>query len=174
MQHLIIRQEKGTDFAAVRKVLTTAFEQEDEAGLVELLRMDQAFISELSLVAELDGKVIGYILFTKISIVAEDGITNESLALAPMAVLPAYQNKGVGVELVKAGLDAARKSGYTSVIVLGHHTYYPRFAFRPAAEWYINAPFNVPSDAFMALELVPGSLKEVRGTVVYAKPFNQV
>lgn len=60
------------------------------------------------------------------------------------------------------------------MIVLGHETYYPRFGFRPAIQWQIKAPFEVPEDNFMALELRPGALQTVSGTVQYPDAFNQV
>lgn len=170
----MIRQEKETDFAAVKQLLQNAFEGSEEADLVEQLRADQAFVPELSLVAEINGKITGYILFTRIKIKAENGVTHESLALAPMAVLPELQNSGIGSKLVEAGLQKAKNMGYTSVIVLGHPEYYPRFGFKQAANWGIRAPFEVPSEVFMALELEPGALQKVNGVVTYAAPFSQV
>ena len=170
----MIRQEKETDFVAVKQLLQEAFEGIEEAELVEQLRADQAFVPELSLVAELNGKIAGYILFTRIKIVAENGVVHESLALAPMAVLPDFQNSGIGSKLVEAGLQKVKKMGYTSVVVLGHPEYYPRFGFKQAANWGIRSPFQVPSEVFMALELEPGALQKVNGVVTYAAPFSQV
>ena len=94
-----------------------------------------------------------------------------SLALAPMAVLPEYQNKGVGSQLVRTGLMQAGSMDHKSVIVLGHPEYYPRFGFAPASRWQIKPPFDVPDEAFMALELKEGALKDVCGVVEYPKAF---
>jgi predicted N-acetyltransferase YhbS len=91
-----------------------------------------------------------------------------------MAVLPEYQKKGIGLQLVEEGLKRARKLGFKSVIVLGHAAYYPRFGFEPAGKWGIRPPFEVPDDAFMALELVRDGLKDIQGTVEYPPEFNDV
>lgn len=90
---------------------------------------------------------------------------------APVAVLPAYQKQGIGSQLILHGLNKSKEMGFKSVIVLGHETYYPRFGFRPADKWGIKAPFEVPDEAFMALELEAGSLNGIAGTVVYGREF---
>lgn len=165
----IIRQEDKEDFPAVFEVNRLAFGQDSEARLVEQLRHSEAFVPELSLVAVGDNSVIGHILFTRIKIV-DQGET-ESLALAPMAVLPAFQKQGIGSLLIKHGLDKARELHYRSVIVLGHEHYYPKFGFEPAGKWGIRSPYDVPKNVFMALELVTGGLAGVSGTVRYPKEF---
>jgi predicted N-acetyltransferase YhbS len=169
---LEIRQETAADFAAVYKLNKAAFEQDLEAKLVEDLRTGEAFIPELSLVAAIDGKIVGHILFTKITIRDETGHQADSLALAPMAVMPGFQNKGIGGQLINKGLQKARELGHKSVIVVGHENYYPKFGFVPAQTWNIKAPFEVPAHAFMGIELVAGGLKNVEGTVVYPKEFD--
>ncbi|MFA0962800.1 GNAT family N-acetyltransferase [Roseivirga sp. BDSF3-8] len=165
-----IRQEKAEDQSFVYEVNEEAFGRKDEAGLVNALRKDQAFIPELSLVAENDGQLVGHILFTRLEIIQE-GHTYPSLALAPMAVLSACQHSGIGSKLIKEGLKRARQAGYRSVIVLGHESYYPRFGFEPASRWGIKAPFEVPDAAFMALPLAEDGLEGVSGTVRYAASF---
>ena len=169
--NLRIRQEEERDHDAVYQVVKTAFEtmgkaNGDEQDLVNRLRKSGAFIQELSLVAEQDGKIIGHILYTRMKI-GEHG----SLALAPVAVLPEYQNQGVGAQLIREGHRMARELGHRSVILVGHPGYYPRFGYRPASQWKITAPFDVPDEAFMALELVEGGLKGVSGEIEYAKEF---
>lgn len=150
-----------------------AFEQTNEGVLVEKLRLNPSFIKELSLVAELEGKVIGHILFFTIWIY-NGNTKNQSLSLAPMSVLPEFQNQGVGGKLVSAGLKTAKKLGFKSVIVLGHPAYYPRFGFSLASKWDIKAPFDVPDEAFMAIELVEGKLDGISGIVEYPKEFEEV
>ena len=98
----------------------------------------------------------------------------ESLALAPIAVRPEFQQKGIGGQLIKSGLNKARELKYKSVIVLGHKHYYPKFGFEPVDKWNIKAPFDVPADFFMGLELVKDGLKGVSGTVRYPKEFDTV
>lgn len=169
-----IRQENKDDVKDIYKINTLAFGQENEAKLVDLLRNNKIFVPELSLVATIDNKLVGHILFTKIKIV--DNIQNEfeSLALAPMAVLPDIQKKGVGAQLIKAGLYKAKELNFKSVIVLGHKHYYPKFGFEPTEKWEIKAPFPVKANTFMGLELKTGGLKNVRGTVKYPQEFDTI
>ena len=154
MMQLAIRPETEADFSEVYKVIKAAFEQDIEAKLVELLRSCHAFIPSLSLVATVEEKVVGHILFTKIKIKDENGNEHDSLALAPLAVEPTLQRRGIGGQLIQYGLATARDLGHQSVIVLGHEHYYPRFGFLPAEKWNIKAPFDVPANVFMAVELV--------------------
>ncbi len=91
-----------------------------------------------------------------------------------MAVLPAMQKQGIGVQLVLAGLDVCRQSGYQACIVLGHPSYYPRFGFAPASRFDLKCAYDVPNDAFMALELVPGSLQNISGVLHYQPEFDGV
>lgn len=170
-----IRTETTADHPAIFHVNHLAFGRADEARLVDALRTDRdAFIPALSLVGEEDGAIVGHILFTRIHITKDGGRAVESLALAPMAVLPQAQRKGIGGALVRAGLEAARSMGHGAVIVLGHVEYYPAFGFVPASRWGIRAPFEVPDAAFMALELRPGALADAAGVVVYPPAFATV
>lgn len=146
---------------------------QNEYVLVGRLRVSDAYIPELSIVAEdVTGQIIGHILLTRISIV--DGANAEdSLAMAPVSVLPTNQKQGIGSRLIRTALAKAKELGYGSVIVLGHPDFYPRFGFRKASEWGIRPPFDVPDNAFMALELQKGSLRNVGGVVRYPEPFNE-
>jgi predicted N-acetyltransferase YhbS len=169
--NIFFRQEQEKDIDAVYQVVKTAFEtmelaDGDEQDLVNRLRKSEAFIPELSLVAEMDGRIIGHILFTRMKIGE-----HASLALAPVAVLPDFQGRGVGAQLIREGHRIAREVGYRSVIVVGHPDYYPRFGYLPASRWKITAPFEVPDEAFMVLELVEGGLDGVSGEIEYAKEF---
>jgi predicted N-acetyltransferase YhbS len=171
---LKIRQENNPEYNEVYKINKLAFGEEGEAKLVELLRNSKAFVPELSLVAMIGNKIVGHILFTKIKIINNNQNEFESLALAPMAVKPEFQKKGIGGELIKVGLDKAREMNFKSVIVLGHENYYPRFGFEPTKKWGITAPYDVPINAFMGLELVADGLKGVKGIVQYPKEFDKV
>ncbi|AKB86000.1 Acetyltransferase [Methanococcoides methylutens MM1] len=171
---MLVRKEEDNDYLAITEVNDHAFGQENEGRLVVNLRMHADFVSELSLVAEVDGRIVGHILFFPVKIV-DDGKEFDTLSLAPMAVLPDFQRQGIGSALIKEGLTVAENLGYRSVVVLGHAEYYPRFGFRPASNWDIRSPFeDVPDDAFMAMELVDGSLDDVRGVVEYPEEFHEV
>lgn len=170
---ITLRCEQPIDFSAVFEVHRQAFGRDGEAHLVDALRHNEAaFVPELSIVAAIGGRVVGHILFTRIRIEGSWGRFGESLALAPLAVFPTFQRQGIGGQLIREGLDAARQSGFASVIVWGHAEYYPKFGFVPAEKWGIRAPFEVPANVFMALELVPGALADASGVAVYPKEFS--
>lgn len=163
-----IRPERPDNIAAIREVNRHAFGQPDEAALVDALRNGGHVIA--SLVADDDGQIVGHILFSRLAIEARDH-TVEAAALAPMAVLPWRQREGIGSSLVRAGLDACRQAGIAAVVVLGHPAYYPRFGFSAAAARGLTCSFSGAGDAFMALELTPGSLEVRDAAVRYAPPF---
>ena len=170
-----IRQETEVDYKISENIVEEAFKDAEysdhkEHLLIDKLRKSEAFIPELSLVAELDGKIVGHIMLTKILIKNND-TEHKSLALAPVSVLPQYQNKGIGNALIIGSIKVAKELGYMSVIVLGHDKYYPKSGFKPASTWNIRAPFDVSNESFMALELKAGSLNEVEGIVIYPKEF---
>lgn len=130
-----------------------------------MLRNSKNFIPELSLVAIEDNKIVGYILFTKVKIG-----DYEEIALAPLAVLPEFQKKGIGGSLIKKGHEIAKKLGYHYSIVLGSEKYYPKFGYVPAIKYGIKAPFQVDNENFMAVKL-NNSIMEIKDIVEYAKEF---
>jgi putative acetyltransferase len=170
---LEIRPETPEDFPAVLAVHRRAFGQDDEAHLVATLRGSAAHIPELSLVAVEAGQFVGHILFSPIVIRTLTG-NQAALALAPLAVAPEAQGRGIGSALVRAGLEVCIQLAHPRVIVLGHAAYYPRFGFKPASAWGIRPPFAVPEDAFMACELSPGALAGCAGVVEYPPAFGAV
>ena len=115
--NIIIRPERLEDYNKIHEVISSAFNRDEEANMVNLLRKDKAFIPDLALVAELNDEIVGYILFSKIR-VSNSRDFFHSLALAPVAVKPDYQNKHIGAKLILSGLDKAKYIGYQSVIVL--------------------------------------------------------
>ncbi|MBC7884482.1 MAG: N-acetyltransferase [Saprospiraceae bacterium] len=171
---LKIRQENRDDINEIYKIHTLAFGQENEGKLVDLLRDSDTFVPELSLVATIDNKIVGHILFTKIKIADDNQNEFDSLALAPIAIKPDIQKKGIGGQLIRAGLNKARELNFESVIVLGHEHYYPKFGFVPTTKWNIKSPFDVATNLFMGLELMEGGLKNVSGIVKYPKEFDSV
>lgn len=167
---LTIRQENKNDYEEVYNVIKTAFEiaehsDGNEQDLVVALRKSDNFIPELSLVAVMDNKIVGYILFTKIKIGKQ-----EELALAPLGVLPEYQKQGIGRTLIQEGNKKAKELGYHYSVVLGSDKYYPKFGYVSAKEYGIVAPFDVPDENFMAIKLNDTDI-EIKGIVQYAKEF---
>ncbi len=172
----IIRQEKTSDYKTVFDIIEEAFKNEPysdhkEQYLVEKLRKSNAFIPELSLVAELDGQVVGHILLTKIKINNKNEST-DSLALAPISVKPAFQKKGIGGKLIIESHRIAKAMGYQSIVLLGHEKYYPKFGYELASKYGVKIPFNAPDENCMVIELVKNGLQDVGGTVQYSRPFN--
>ncbi len=170
-----IRQETVADYPIVFNLLEKAFRKEilsnkKEHLLVERLRKSNGFIPELSLVAEVNHKVVGYILLSKISI-KTDVENIISLALAPVAVLPDFQKKGIGAQLIEEAHHIAKELGYQSVILLGHEKYYPKFGYLPLHYFNISLPFEAPKENCMAIELVPDALSNKIGSVIYSKEF---
>jgi len=167
---MMIRRETPADHEPVRHINRLAFGQQAEGRLVDELR--EGGYAPLSLVAEVNGQIVGHILFSDLAIHTSDGIVN-SLALAPMAVAPGLQRQGIGSALVREGLRLCREQGHRIVVVVGHGEYYPRFGFSPKlAEPLVCSFYSGP--ALMALELVPGALKGVSGELKYAPPFQNV
>ena len=156
---LIIRQERPTVYHVVKEAFENAeYTDGNEQNLVAALRKSKSFIPELSLVAVEDEKIVGHILFTKAVV---QGV--EVLALAPLSVLPDYQNRGIGLSLMKEGHSIAHKLGYEYSVVLGHSKYYPKAGYIPASECGND-------ESFMALNL-NGSQNKLNGVIEYDKAF---
>jgi putative acetyltransferase len=163
---VIVRDENSEDRAQVRLVNEAAFGRPDEADLVDALRNEGAVLA--SLVAEIDGRAVGHILFSRMWIETA-GERVPAVALAPVAVLPEHQRLGIGRKLIERGLDFLRTQAERIVIVLGEPEYYSRFGFSTEKARLLASPF--PPEAYMALELRAGALDGVRGKVSYAAAF---
>ena len=161
-----VRGEAATDRAAVRRINELAFEGAAEADLVEALHRDGLVLA--SLVADVDGDTVGHILFSRMWVETPNGPV-DAVCLAPVAVLPSHQRTGIGSALIVRGLDEMRVLGERAVIVVGHPAYYPRFGFEPAGPHGLTSPF--PAEAFMAMELYPGALRDVSGPARYPAAF---
>lgn len=168
---LTIRPEAREDGPAVREVNERAFQRAAEADLTDALR--RTVRPHLSLVAEEGGRIVGHIFFSPVEI-DPGGDAVAVMALAPMAVIPERQRQGIGSALVRKGLEACRQMGSRAVVVLGHPEYYPRFGFQPAEAFGLQSTYDVPAEAFMAIELLPGALDKVHGAVRYPEPFKAV
>ena len=170
---IIIEAETESDYEQITRLHIEAFNGDSEARLVEKLRKTPEYVSNLSLVAKYNNEIIGHILFYPLKINTGKKRCN-SLALAPISVLPNFQHKGVGGRLINEGLEKAQKFGFKSVIVVGHSEYYPRFGFKNASSYGISAPFEIPDNSFFAFELEKNGLKNCSGTIEYPNEFAEV
>lgn len=152
--------------ASIRALNQAAFAGSEEADLVE--KLVEEGHSLLSLVAILNGQVVGHALFSRMWIRGRASM-NSAVALAPIAVLPSHQRQGLGAKLITVGIEAMSARGERIILVVGHPDYYPKFGFSSEKTTSIESPF--PPEAFMALELVPGSLDGLSGKVIYPPPF---
>jgi len=166
--HLLVRNEETKDIAAVHALNASAFDSPVEAELVDTLRRQANPI--VSIVAEDGGTIVGHIMFSPVSLSGHPEL--KIMGLAPMAVKPTHQNKGVGAALVRAGLERCKDVGYGAVVVLGHPGYYPRFGFSPSTRFCIVCEFEAPQDAFMITELEPGYLRGKSGIINYHAAFH--
>jgi putative acetyltransferase len=165
-QSRMLRLERLGDRLAIRSVHRSAFPGENESELVDALRAGG--YSRLSLVAEEKDDLLGHILFSELAIVTATS-TVAALALAPLAVTPSRQRRGIGSALVREGLRRCADQGHRIVLVVGHPAYYPRFGFSAQLAKKLTSPYA--GDGFMALELVTGALQGIDGEVRYAPPF---
>lgn len=162
-----IRSERSGDIGAIHRINQEAFGTDAEARIVDLVRGQARPI--ISLVAEDDGALIGHILFSPVTL---ERTTALVMGLAPMCVVPSRQRRGVGSTLVREGLAACHGLGAAGVVVVGHPEFYPRFGFLRASSLGLKVEFEVPDEAFMALELVEHSLRS-RGLVQYHAAFSE-
>jgi len=166
---ILIRHESVQDHEAVRQVNQLAFGQDAEARLVDALRAGGN--APVSLVAEVNGQVVGHILFSDLNILTGNG-TVPALALAPMAVLPDFQRQGIGSMLVRRSLEVCKEQAHRIVVVLGHPDFYPRFGFSAKLAESLESPYG-GGPSHMAMELVPGALKGAAGRLAYSPPFGE-
>lgn len=166
-----IREEQLSDIEKIYQVNTEAFETKAEADLVNALR--NSGCNYISLVAEIESKIVGHILFTPVEL-TENKNNLKIMGLAPMAVVSQFQKNGIGSKLVNAGLEICKSQGYEAVVVLGHPAYYPKFGFVPSVNYSIKSEYDVPAGVFMVLELAPEALKGHKGIIKYHEEFNNV
>ena len=165
-----VRRERSGDAGAIREVNRLAFATPAEARLVDALRARGKLV--VSLVAERESRVVGHIAFSRAVAAARPDVPG--VGLGPMAVVPALRSRGVGSELVRAGLAECAALGFSFAVVLGHPEYYPRFGFLAASGFGLSCRWPVPEGVFMALELTPGALAGAGGAVAYEPEFDDV
>ena len=169
MQEIKIREERPGDEGAIAVVNRSAFGGEDEAQLVVSLRTSPNFVPELSLVAEVGGRVSGHILLFRVQLERQHGEPEDLLALAPMAVVPSQSHRGIGSMLIEEAVKRAQTLKYRGIVVVGHPDYYRRFGFTPAIAHDVHCELPVPEESITVRELVAGALQG--GVVRYPAEF---
>ncbi len=174
---MIIRQEQKDDYETVYRFVQTAFETArvkdgTEQELVNKLRESDRYIPELALIAEEQGRMIGYLMLTKTSITNADG-EHEALVLAPIAVAMEHRNAGIGSELMRAGMEKATAMGFKAIFLAGDTAFYTRFGFVPAIRHGIKCNLEIPEELvenIMLCELHPQALNGITGTFEFVLP----
>jgi putative acetyltransferase len=167
---LRIRSEKRGDRRAIAQVTASAFGKDVEARIVDAIRGSDAYVPELSLVAELEGKIVGHVMLSYVDLT---GANRQVLELGPLSVAPERQREGIGSALVGEALRRADERCEPLVLVLGHARYYPRFGFLPARELGISPPDpKIADEVFLAVPLRAYD-PTLRGQVVFPPAFSQ-
>lgn len=182
MKNLLIRLEEPKDYRAVEEVTRAAFWREDrikelgigccEHYMVHALRQKDG-IKALSFVAELEGQVVGHIIYSQAHILCPDGKKVTVLNFGPLSVLPTLQKQGIGSSLMTHSLACAKALGYGAILFFGHPTYYPRFGFVEASTFGITTAWGGNFPAFMAQELIPGYLEAITGKYIEAPIYDE-
>ncbi|HIX97550.1 MAG TPA: N-acetyltransferase [Candidatus Alistipes avistercoris] len=172
---MIVREEQASDRTGVEALVEAAFRDlavsdHTEHLLVARLRSAPTFIPELSLVAEECNRIVGHVLLTPVVIADGVGRTT-ALGVAPLSVAPDRWRRGIGSRLMREAHARAAALGFGSAVLVGHPDYYPRFGYRPASVFGIRFPFEAPDECCLAVELLPGGLCGVHGTVEYPSAF---
>ncbi len=173
-----IKKSIESDKLEINNIHTKAFGEKKGLEIAELVRglfNDKTAMPLFSLVAIEGEKIVGHILFTKVKIIQTMEPVSAQI-LAPLAILPDFQNKGIGAQLIKEGLNLLKDSGVELVFVLGHPGYYPRTGFIPAGALGFDAPYYIPeehSGAWMVQELSSGIIGRIKGAVQCSDVLNQ-
>lgn len=168
---IVVHEEIASDVPSVRRLNEEALGQSTEANIVDRLRSCCERL--LSLVAVLDKRIVGHILFSPV-VLESEGREHNGMGLGPMAVLPSLQRQGIGSRLVEEGLARMRRAGCPFVVILGHHEYYSRFGFERASKYGVRCQWEgVPDEAFMILVNKEGAIPAEGGVIRYRKEFNK-
>ena len=171
-----LRREEPADYREVESLIREAFWNHYTPGcsehyLAHILRDSPAFVPELDILAEADGKIVGHILYSQGRILLDAGGELPVLSFGPIAVLPSCQGQGVGGQLIQHTLALAREAGKNAVLIYGDPVYYSRFGFKPAEAYGIGTADNRYLPSLQAYELQPGALKNARGRFAEASEF---
>ncbi len=169
---VIVRQVRTGEEEAVRAVVEKAFDNSPQTPrLVELMRRRGKIL--LSFIAEYDQKIVGMIMFHP-SLLVDGSNKQRVLMLAPLAVLPEFQRRGIGTRLTRHAIAALQADKWEIAFVVGRRRFYPRFGFQPAEPLGFQHESGRMGAPFMVLELIPGALRKYKGTLVSPPEYKEV
>lgn len=168
-----IRPEHTEEYAAVEQIHRLAFAGELEAKVVARTRQSPQYIPELSLVAVVEGRLVGHILFSQVGLQDDQGVMRTVMVLGPLAIHPDFQSRGAGKRLIEEGLSTLETMKVPLVLVRGHAHYYPRFGFVPSVQMDIRPPFEIAPEEYMAKRL-SAYTPQYKGIVRYPAAFAEV
>lgn len=165
---IIIRKETESDHRAVEELTRDAFWNVnvpgcDEHYLVHTIRKAEAFIPDLDLVAEVNSQIMGNIMYAHSFIQQNDGTKFPVLTFGPLSVLPEYQKKGIGGQLIRVSMKQAADMGFSAILIYGDPAYYSRFGFVAAEAFNIRSNQGLFAAALQVYELKPGALQCISG-----------
>jgi len=165
---LHVRREEPADFRKVENLTREAFWNQhgpgcDEHYLAHVLRGCDVFIPELDFVAELDGKIVGNIMYARSRVALDTGGGLPVITFGPLSVLPEFQKQGAGRRLIEHTLGLAKQMGFPAVFIYGDPAYYGRIGFQPAERFGVGTEDNFYQDALQTVELQPGALQNASG-----------
>jgi predicted N-acetyltransferase YhbS len=168
MTEIRLRKETPADYREVENVTREAFWNHhspgcDEHYLLHIIRESDAFIRDLDFIAEIDGKIVGNIIYTESKIVGDNGECCNTITFGPISVMPEYQGIGIGRMLIKHTIELARNCGYKAILIYGDPNYYSRFGFVAAETYDIRTPDDMYAAPLQVLALYPGALSGCSG-----------
>lgn len=135
----------------------------DEHLVLHNIRKSENYIKELDLVAFFNQQLIGHIISSKAKVIDSMNLEHEILCVGPISVLPEFQNKGIGSELIEYSISLARRLGFIGMILFGNPDYYHRFGFKNAKEFEITTKDLQNFEPFMALQLQEKGMEKLKG-----------
>ena len=177
IENVVLRNERPSDYRTVEEITREAFWNHhcpgcDEHYLLHIMREADSFIHELDIVAEVDGEIVGNIVYTKAKIVDDDGVDHSVITFGPLSVLPTFQGKGVGSRLIEYTKKKAKELGYKAIFIYGDPDYYSRLGFTLAEKYKIGTADNMYAAALQAIELYPGALSYIKGRFIEDKIYD--
>lgn len=177
-QQILIRNEIKADYERVEEITRKSFYNVYVPGciehyLVHIMRSHADFVSELDFVLELDGQIIGNIMYTKAKLTAENGEEKEILTFGPVCILPEYQRRGYGKMLMERSFKKAVELGYDTIVIFGSPSNYISRGFRSCKQYNVTIENGKYPSAMLVKELVPGVL-EGKKWVYHDSPVMQI